>query len=103
MTLLLEQALEKISALPDSEQDGIAALILSELEDEQRWDEAFAKSQDKLAKLSAKVDEDVRAGRVSSGASMNCEIGDHRRFPPTLRVPSAGPKGTCAQGVAAMA
>ncbi len=66
MTQLLEQALEKINALPDSEQDGIAALILSELEDEKRWDETFANSQDKLAKLSAKVDEDIRAGRVSS-------------------------------------
>lgn len=66
MTQLLQRALKKIKALPESEQDGIAELILSELEDEQRWDEAFAKSKGKLAKLSAKVDADIQAGRVSN-------------------------------------
>ncbi len=66
MTQLLQRALKKIKALPESEQDGIAELILSELEDEHRWDEAFAKSKGKLAKLSAKVDADIKAGRVSN-------------------------------------
>ncbi|HLX60684.1 MAG TPA: hypothetical protein VKX17_05325 [Planctomycetota bacterium] len=64
MTQLLEQAFKKVKSLPDTEQDGIASLILDELEDERRWDEAFAKSQDKLARLSAQVDEDLKAGRV---------------------------------------
>ena len=56
MTQLLERALNKVKSLPDAEQDGIAALILDELEDVRRWDETFAKSQDKLARLSAKID-----------------------------------------------
>src|SRR3990170_1137938 len=51
MTKLLERAVEKVRKLPDLEQDAIAALILEELEDEARWEKAFAHSQDALAKL----------------------------------------------------
>ena len=65
MTQLLDDVIKKITQLPDAEQDALAALLIDELEDEQRWDESFAKSQDKLAAMSAKVDEDVRAGRVT--------------------------------------
>ena len=64
MTQLLEQALEELRKLPAAEQDAIAAVILDELADEKRWDEALARSQDKLAQLAEKVREDVRAGRV---------------------------------------
>ena len=51
MTRLLEEAFHKASALPESEQDALAALILADLEDERRWDEALASSQDLLAEL----------------------------------------------------
>lgn len=64
MTQLLQQALERVRKLPESEQDAIATLILDELADEERWEAAFARSQDRLAELSAKVREDVRDGRV---------------------------------------
>ena len=64
MTQLLQQAIAKIQELPQSEQDAIASLILEELADEQRWDAAFAGSQDQLAKLAAKAREDIRSGRV---------------------------------------
>jgi hypothetical protein len=64
MTQLLEQALDEIRKLPAPEQDAIAAMILEELADERRWDEAFARSQEPLTRLAAKVREDVRAGRV---------------------------------------
>jgi hypothetical protein len=64
MTQLLEQALAEVRKLPEAEQDAIAALILEELADERRWDETFARSQGPLARLAAKVREDVRAGRV---------------------------------------
>ena len=44
----------------------VEALALRVLvEDDRRWDESFAKSQDKLVVLSAKVDEDIRAGRIA--------------------------------------
>ena len=64
MTELLEKALAEVSKLSAAEQDAIAALILETLEDERQWEEAFAASQDKLAKLAEKVREDIRAGRV---------------------------------------
>jgi len=67
MTQLLEQALTQVKMLPESEQDAIATLILEELADEQRWQESFARSQDQLARLAAKVREDICAGRVKSG------------------------------------
>jgi len=64
MTQLLEEAIAQVSKLSPEEQNAIAAIILEELRDEQRWNAAFAASQDKLAKLAAEVREDVRAGRV---------------------------------------
>ena len=67
MTQLLEQALHQVQLLPQSEQDAIATLILDELADERRWNESFARSQDQLARVAAKVREDIRAGRVKSG------------------------------------
>ena len=65
MTKLLERAVEKVKALPDSEQDAIATLILEELEDEVRWDESFARTQDKLAKLAADALAEHQAGKTS--------------------------------------
>jgi hypothetical protein len=67
MTPLLEQAFEKVRDLPGPEQDTIAAIILEELADEARWDEAFARSQGKLADLAKKARADVRAGRAREG------------------------------------
>jgi hypothetical protein len=67
MTQLLEQALIEVKKLPAAEQDAIASLILDEIAGEQRWQESFARSQEPLARLAAKVREDIRAGRVRSG------------------------------------
>jgi hypothetical protein len=64
MTKLLEAALDKLHKLPEAEQDAMAAMILDELEDEQKWDAAFARSQGKLKKLAQKVRADIKAGRV---------------------------------------
>jgi hypothetical protein len=67
MTQLLEQALTEVKKLPEPEQDAIATLILDELADERRWQESFGRSQDQLARIAAKVREDIRVGRVKSG------------------------------------
>lgn len=40
-------------------------MILAELEDERRWDEAFARSPDILAKLAAEAMAEYRAGKVA--------------------------------------
>jgi hypothetical protein len=66
MTQLLEQALAEVRKLPQPEQDAIATLILEELADDQRWSEAFSRSQDQLTQLAAKVRDDIRAGRTRS-------------------------------------
>lgn len=64
MTKLLESVVEKARKLPDSEQDAIAAIMLEELEDEMRWEKAFAHSQDALAKLAQEAMAEHRAGKT---------------------------------------
>ena len=64
MTQLLEKVLIEVYKLPPEKQDAIAAIILEELEDERKWDKAFAESQDQLAQLAQKVRADIKAGRV---------------------------------------
>ena len=64
MTQLLERALNEVYKLPPEKQDAIACFILSELEDEQRWEAAFSASEDKLTRLAQKVRAQVQAGRV---------------------------------------
>jgi hypothetical protein len=51
MTKLLEQAVAKARALPETEQDAIAQVLLDEMESERKWDELLAKSPEKLRKF----------------------------------------------------
>ncbi|MBE9016478.1 hypothetical protein IQ272_10065 [Chroococcidiopsidales cyanobacterium LEGE 13417] len=64
MTERLEQAIARLKTLPADRQDAIATLILEELEEEQRWDESFARSPNLLAKLAAEAMTEYRAGRT---------------------------------------
>ena len=64
MTSLLKKAFDAASALPLDRQDAIAKLILAEIEDEKHWDEAFAKSQDKLADMAAEAITEHKAGKT---------------------------------------
>jgi hypothetical protein len=64
MTELLQKAIAKIKNLPDEEQDTIATIILEELEDEKKWEKAFADSQDVLATLAAEAMTEYRAGNT---------------------------------------
>ena len=64
MTQLLDKAIEEISKLSSNDQDTIATIILEEIIDEQKWDLAFSKSQEKLSKLADKVREDISKGKV---------------------------------------
>jgi hypothetical protein len=65
---LLGQALAEVLKLAGPEQDAMAALIFEELADERRWDEAFARSHEPLARLAAKARDDIRAARVRRAA-----------------------------------
>jgi len=71
MTDLLEKALTEIQNLSSEEQDAIAALILEEIADERKWDEAFSNSQDQLAKLADKVRKDIQTGDFEDASSEN--------------------------------
>jgi len=64
MTELLERMVEKVKILPNPEQDAIATLMLNELEDEQRWENAFTNSQDVLAKLAQEAMAEHLAGKT---------------------------------------
>jgi hypothetical protein len=64
VTRLLEEAFRKASELSEAEQDALAASILADLEDERRWSESFANSQDLLAEFAAEAREEYRAGRT---------------------------------------
>jgi hypothetical protein len=61
MTELLERAIARLKTLPVDEQDAIASMILEELEDGLRWDAAFSRSSDTLAKLAASAMAEYRA------------------------------------------
>ena len=63
MSQLLDRAVAEARKLPDDAQDAIAAVILEEIEDDRRWDEAFAESPGKLAALMARAAEQVKAGQ----------------------------------------
>jgi hypothetical protein len=66
MTKLLEKALEKVSSLPQDEQDAIAAQILAELEDEAAWERRFATQQGELRRLADEAVAEHRRGETRS-------------------------------------
>ena len=65
MNRAYDTAIEKMSALPPEEQDRIARWILGELQDEERWTEAFSNSQDALSRLADEARTDIGAGRAT--------------------------------------
>ncbi len=64
MTKLLAEAIDKVSKLPEDMQEEIALQLIEDVDSELKWDQAFANSQDQLAKLADKALEDFKAGRV---------------------------------------
>ncbi len=70
MTKLLEKAFTEAAKLPQDEQDSLARLLLAELASERRWSEAFAKSQDILAKLADEALAEFDAGKTKPLAEL---------------------------------
>ena len=66
MTHMLEQAIDKVKHLSETEQDAIAAMILEELRDEQQWQETLANTQGLLHKLADQARDEIRQGKVSN-------------------------------------
>ena len=57
MTELMTRAIERAKSLDENEQDALAAILLEELEDEERWGNSFssAKSQGFLEQMVGKI------------------------------------------------
>jgi hypothetical protein len=64
MTERLEQAIAQLKTLSTAQQDAIATIILAELEEEQRWDNSFARSPNLLAKLAAEAMAEHRSDKT---------------------------------------
>jgi hypothetical protein len=64
VTRLLEKAFEEASKLPEEDQDALAEMLLYDLASEERWTEAFAKSQDKLALLAKEALTEFKEGKT---------------------------------------
>ena len=64
MTALMERAIGEAKALPDTEQDFLAALLLENIRDAQQWDAQFAASKDVLEELFDEAMEEYRQGRT---------------------------------------
>ena len=64
MTKALKKAFEAAARLPDPDQDELAAAILEELEADERWEAAFARSQNALERLADEALEEHRTGRT---------------------------------------
>jgi hypothetical protein len=64
MTKLLEQAIERVRQLPETEQNAIAQIVLEEIESERQWDERFSKSSDKLRILADSAWAEHEAGKT---------------------------------------
>lgn len=64
MSTLLEQALEKVNALPQDEQDAIASQILASLADEEAWKRRFAEKSDILHRLAQEAIDEYERGKT---------------------------------------
>ena len=64
MTLLLKQAFEKASQLPDDLQDQLAQEVLEDIAGELQWDTTLAQSEDLLEQLVAQALREFEAGRT---------------------------------------
>jgi hypothetical protein len=64
MSRLLEKALEKVGALPPSEQDAIASQILASLTDEEAWKKRFAEKRDVIRRMAREALEEDEKGET---------------------------------------
>ena len=69
MTKLLEEAIAALTQLPESEQDGIATLMLQEIASEKKWQQAFDKSHKQLEQLAEEALEEVRPDDAKTSAA----------------------------------
>jgi len=64
MTELLEKAFAEAAKLPREAQDMLAKMLLDDLAAEEKWDQTFAGSQDKLAQLADEALVEYQSGKT---------------------------------------
>ncbi len=64
MTQLLEKAILEIKKLSNDEQDAIAAVLISELESERRWERAFDSTAEQLTALADEAVAEYQSGKT---------------------------------------
>jgi hypothetical protein len=64
MTQALSAAVASAAKLPDEEQNVLAAILLEEMESEERWSALFSESQNLLEQMASEAIQDFQAGRV---------------------------------------
>jgi phage I-like protein len=65
MTELLQQAIAQIQQLSPDQQDAIAARLLAELQDEQKWEARFAATtDDQWEQMAAMVRQEIAKGET---------------------------------------
>ena len=62
----MEEAIERLRAIPDSEQDRLAEFLLNHLDDDQRWIDSNNAHADQLAAFVAKIREDDARGELET-------------------------------------
>jgi hypothetical protein len=65
MTKLWKKVSKTIERLPEGEQDAMAAILLEEVESEERWVAAFSESQELLAELAEEALAEYRVGKTT--------------------------------------
>lgn len=63
MTRLMEQAIERLRAVPESQQDRLAQFLLHELAEDERWAATTEAHNDKVRDLVERLLADDAAGR----------------------------------------
>ncbi|MDQ3221674.1 MAG: hypothetical protein M3Q26_13180 [Acidobacteriota bacterium] len=64
MTKLLEKAFTEASRLPLATQNMIAEKLLEDIQEETKWDDTFADSQDELSRLADDALADFQNGKT---------------------------------------
>lgn len=64
MTGLMEEALRRIEALSQQEQDAVASQILETLDDEEAWARSFRENPEKLRALAKQAIEEHHRGET---------------------------------------
>ena len=64
MTQALSTAVATAAQLPEEDQDALAAILLEEMESEERWSALFADSLNLLERMANEAIQDFQAGLV---------------------------------------